>query len=116
MTTKLKKGDIIKCDPLKIETKKDRKIKPVNRRVPIPIPIHLHKAANKELQDYLEAGIVEKCHHSTPWLSPGLFIAKKPDPKTGEVRCRLVADFSPVNRILLLRTTLMRVVRLISSR
>ena len=43
---------------------------------------------------------MEKCHHFTPGLSRGMFIRKKKDEETQEVKVRLVADFSPVNRIL----------------
>ena len=89
--------DVIKCAPVKIEKKKDRNIKPVNCRTPIPIQLHLRKAANQELKDFVKAGIVEKCHHWTPWLCCGMFIPKKPDKETEEIKVRLVADFSPKN-------------------
>ena len=96
----MEKGDTIKCDPVKIETKTDRNIKPVNCRTPIPVQLHFRKAADQEIKDFLKAGIIEKCHHFTPWLSRGMFIGKKRDEETQQVKVRLVADFSPVNRIL----------------
>ena len=99
-TEKLKKGDTIKCKPVKIEKKKDKNIKPVNCRTPIPIPIHLRKPANVELKGYLEAGIIERRNHWTPWLCRGMFIPKKQDEETGEIKVRLVAEFSPVNETL----------------
>ena len=62
-TKKLKKGYVIDCNPVKIETKKNHNIKPVNCRTPIPIPLHFPKPANQELKYYLQAGIIEGCHH-----------------------------------------------------
>ena len=85
---------------MKIETKSDEKIKPVNCCVPVPIPLHLRKAADKELKALLDAGVLEKYHHWTPWLSKGLFVVKKPDSERGEVICRLVADFFQVHQVL----------------
>ena len=85
---------------MKIETKKDQNIKPINCRTPILVQLHFRKAADQEIKDFLKAGIIEKCHHFTPWLSRGMFIRKKRDEETQQVKVRLVADFSPVNRIL----------------
>ena len=67
---------------------------------PIPIPLYLCKAANAELKRYIQAGIIEKCHHWTPWLCRFMFVPKKPDEEKGEVKVRLVVDFSKVNCIL----------------
>ena len=75
--THLKKEDVIKCPPVVIETIKDSKITPTNCHVPTPVPIHLRKAANEELHNLISAGVLEKCNHHTPWLSRGMFIAKK---------------------------------------
>ena len=96
----MKKCDIMKCASVKIERKNDQNIKPVNCRTPIPVQLHLRKAADQELKDFIKAGIIEKCHHFTPWLSHGMFISKKKDKESDEVKVRLVADFSPVNRVL----------------
>ena len=96
----MNKGDTIKCDTVKIEIKTNQNINPVNYRTPIPVQLHIRKVADPELKVFIKAGIVEKCHHFTPWLSRGMFISKKRDKETEEVKVRLVADFSPVNRIL----------------
>ena len=37
---KLEKGDTIICNPVKIEIKTDRNIKPLNCRTPIPVQLH----------------------------------------------------------------------------
>ena len=76
-TKKLRIGDAIKCSSVKIETKNDRNIKHLDCRTPIPVQLHLRKAANQELTDFVKAGIIEKCHHFTPWLSCWMFISKK---------------------------------------
>ena len=80
--------------------RKDSNIKPVNCRTPIPVLAHHRKSADREIKDFLRAGIIKKCHHHTPWLSRGMFIGKKKEEGSQEVKVRLVADFSPVNRIL----------------
>ena len=108
-TKKLRKGDVIKCAPVKIETKNDRNIKPVNCCTPIPVQLHLRKAANQELKDFVKAGIVKKYQHWTPWLCRGMFIPKKPDKETEEIKVRLVANFSNFK----LQITQLRVVQLI---
>merc|ERR1711954_327478 len=51
-------------------------------------------------RDFLRAGIIKRCHHHTPWLSRGLFIGKKKEKDSQEVKVRLVADFKDVNRVL----------------
>ena len=48
----------MKCNEVKIETKKDRKIKPTNCRTPIPVQLHFRKAAHQEIKDSLKAGII----------------------------------------------------------
>merc|ERR1711954_614203 len=51
-------------------------------------------------RDFLRAGIIKRCHHHTPWLSRGLFIGKKKEKDSQEVKVRLVTDFQDVNRVL----------------
>ena len=63
---RLERGDTIRCDPVKIETKKDSNIKPINCRTPIPVQLHYRKAADREIKDFLKAGIIKTCHHHTP--------------------------------------------------
>ena len=62
--------------------------------------MHYRRAADRDIEDFLKAGIIKKCHHHTPWPSRGMFIGKKKDKETQEVKVRLVAHFPPVNRIL----------------
>ena len=97
---KLEKGDKVKCPPVRIEKFKGLKVKPINCRTPVPVPAHYRKAADRLLWQFLRAGIIEKCHHHTPWLSRGLFIGKKQDEESKELKVHLVADFKDVNRIL----------------
>ena len=97
---KLERGDKIKCQLVRIETTKDSRIKPVNCRTPVPVLAHYRKSADKQIRDFLRAGIIKRCNHHTPWLSRGLFIGKKKEKDSQEVKVRLLADFSPVNRVL----------------
>merc|ERR1711954_529444 len=71
---KLEKGDKVRCPPVRIETIKKKKVKPINCRVSAPVPAHYRKASDKLIRDFLKAGIIERCHHHTPWLSRGLFV------------------------------------------
>ena len=96
---KLERGDKVKCPPVRIETIKNSKIKPINCRTPAPVPAHYRKSADKQIRDFLRAGIIERCHHHTPWLSRGLFIGKKQE-EGKELKVRLVADFKDVNMVL----------------
>ena len=62
------------------------------------VPAYLEKAAQKELQRMLDAGMLEQIHSYTPHVSRGFFV-EKGSTKPGEpVKCRLVADFRGVNR------------------
>ena len=42
------KGDTIRCNPVKIETKTDRNIKPINCRTPIPVQLHSEKQQTRK--------------------------------------------------------------------
>merc|ERR1712081_150239 len=96
---KLEKGDKVRCPPVRIETIKNTKVKPINCRVPAPVPAHYRKASDKLIRDFLKAGIIERCHHHTPWLSRSLFVSKKQE-EGKELKVRLVADFKDVNMVL----------------
>ena len=90
---RLERGNTIRCNPDRIETRKDSNIKPINCRTPIPVLAHYRKSADREIKDFLRAGIIKKCHHHTPWLSRGMFIGKRKDKESQEVKVILVADF-----------------------
>merc|ERR1711954_16097 len=96
---KLEKGDKVRCPPVRIETIKNAKVNPINCRVPAPVPAHYRKASDKLIRDFLKAGIIERCHHHTPWLSRGLLVSKKEE-EGKELKVRLVADFKDVNMVL----------------
>ena len=74
---KLERSDKVKCPLVRIETIKGSGVKPINCRTPVPVPAHYRKSADKQIRDFLRAGIIERCHHHTLWLSRGLFIRKK---------------------------------------
>ena len=55
----MRRQDVIDVDDVTIETRKDDKIKPVYCRTPVPVPIHLRKAAEKKLKALLDAGVLD---------------------------------------------------------
>ena len=78
----------------------EAKVKPSNCMTPAEIPLHLRKAANKELQARIKAGFLEECHHSTSWCARSFFVEKNSSDPEPEVKVILVSDFRQVNRIL----------------
>merc|ERR1712081_39648 len=63
---KLEKGDKVNGPPVRIETIKGSGVKPIKCRTPVPVPAHYGKSADKQIRDFLRAGIIERCHHHTP--------------------------------------------------
>ena len=56
---KLERGDKIKCQPVRIETTKDSGVKPINCRTLVPLLAHYRKSADKQIRDFLRAGIIK---------------------------------------------------------
>ena len=75
----------------------DNDVKPLHFTTPAPIPVHLHRAADRELARCLAAGTLEERQHYTPWVSRGLFVAKPQKPGQ-PLKARLVSDFRIVNK------------------
>ena len=75
----------------------DNYVKPLHFTTPKPITAHLRKAADKELARCLAAGSLEECHHHTPWVSRGMFVAK-PRKNGQPLKAHLVSDFRMVNK------------------
>ena len=99
---KLGPQDVIKTErDLQIHVDHRLSVRPVNYTTAADVPIHLQKAAKKELQKILDADILEPCSHPTEWCLRGFFV-KKPHVREGEeMRVRLVSDFCQLNKILL---------------
>ena len=74
------------------------KVKPVNYMTSTETPVHLEKAASKELNKILKADFLEPCHHPTDWCLCGFYVKKQYIKEGKEVRVRLVSDFRPLNR------------------
>ena len=90
--------DRVHMPPVKLETTSvSSSIRPLNCMTPIETPLHLRKAANRELQKILKAGMIERCHHPTEWCSRGFFVPK-PGSIPEDLKARMESDF---NRILL---------------
>ena len=98
---KLEPQDVIKSErDLQIHVDHRQSVRPVNITVPAEVPIHLQKAAKKELEKILAADILKPCSHPTDWCLRGFFV-KKPHVREGdEMKVRLVSDFRPLNKIL----------------
>ena len=77
--TKLGKKDRINAPSvvIKIDKEKMEREKPRQATVPIPIPAHMRRAADRELEDMLSAGFLEPCHNETTFASRGFFREKK---------------------------------------
>merc|ERR1711954_175330 len=59
---RLERGDTIRCNPVKIETKTDSNIKPINCRTPIPIQLHYRKAADREISQNFHFLLISSFH------------------------------------------------------
>ena len=68
--------DVINQTDIKIYQDRSVNIAPTNAKTPTEIPIHLRDAADRELKNALEAGILEKCIWPTQWCSRGFFVEK----------------------------------------
>ena len=90
--------DVIKCEKeLEIFVEESDKVKPINIITPTETPIHLQKAAKRELDKILKVDILDPCPHPTDWCFCGFYV-KKPHIREGEeMRVRLVSDFPPLN-------------------
>ena len=58
---------------IRVETN-DREVIPTHFRTPLPTPIHLQLAADKELSRCLDSGTLEPTPHSYKWVSRGKFL------------------------------------------
>ena len=75
----------------------DSDVTPTHISTPAYVPVHLRKAADKELARCLKAGTLEPCNHYTEWVSCGMFVPKHT--KEGEeIKARLVSDLKGLNK------------------
>ena len=68
--------DVINQTDIKIYMDRSVNITPTNSKTPTEIPIHLRDAADRELKNAIEAGILEECSWPTQWCSRGFFVEK----------------------------------------
>ena len=94
------KEDLGPEDVMKGELKaelNDSEVTPTHISTPAYVPVHLRKAADKELARCLNAGVLEPCNHYTDWVSRGMFVPKHT--KEGEeIKVRLVSDLKDLNK------------------
>ena len=57
-------------------------LEPENVKTPIPVPLHLRKAADAELRRAIKGGWLKPVHHATTWCATGMFVPP-PLPKVG---------------------------------
>ena len=88
----------MKIPDIKIDVEENTNIKPSNAKTPAFVPLHLRTAANEELKNLIKSWVLEECHSQTEWCSRGIFVPKNSD--DGNLKCRLVADFKNINKIL----------------
>ena len=99
--SKLDAGDRIRTDTIviKIDEEKLKANPPKTATVPMPIPAHLRKAADNELEDMLDAKFVEPVKGETDSSSRGFFREKQTS-KDETRKVRLVSDFKEINRVI----------------
>ena len=72
-------------------------VTPTHISTPAYVPVHLRKAADKELARRLNAGTLESCNHYTEWVSCGMFVPRHT--KEGEeIKVRLVSDLKGLKK------------------
>ena len=83
----------MKGEPVHLELTEDDSIKPCHVKTARQVNIHQREAANKLMDELLEAGVVVRVEEWTDWISPAFFVEK---PGTSKVR--LVTDYRQLNR------------------
>ena len=94
----LGKEDRIDCEPIVVDLVPNHEdIQVFHHKLGMEVPAYMEKAAQKELQRMLNAGMLEPIQGYTNTVSRGFFV-EKGSSKPGEpVKARLVADFRGIN-------------------
>ena len=67
-------------------------------KLSVDVPVYMQKAAQKELQRMLTAGMLEPINGYTEHVSRGFFVEKGSSKPGYPVKARIVADFRGVNK------------------
>ena len=95
----LGKEDRIDMDPVVIDlVPNHEEIQVFHPKLSVDVPAYMQKAAQKELQRMLTAGMLEPINGYTEHVSRGFFVEKGSIKPGDPVRARLVADFRGVNK------------------
>ena len=95
---KLGPGDRINHPPIHLNIDHTRGIKPIKQSKAYQVPLHLYKPAQKELNEMVEAGIIEPAEPEATGWSSMAFPRKKPG--SDPVKVRWVTDFRDLNKAL----------------
>ena len=89
----LKSGEKMWCPPMDVRLKEN--YQPYVCTKPRPSPIHWQEHINKEIQNLLREGIIERAHgRKTTFCSPAHWVPKNKE----ESRFRLVTDLRKLNQ------------------
>ena len=80
----------MKAPPMKIHLKDNAK--PFRISTARQVPLRFKEESDKEVQSYIEKGVIVKVTEPTNWCAPGFFV-----PKPDGVRVRMVTDFTALN-------------------
>ena len=96
--SELDPDDIINNEePIRLDINTESNIEPENVKTPIPIPLHLRKAADEELRRALKGGWLEPVHHATTWCDKRYVCEETYQTwrrNQGEVGCRFSSNKS----------------------
>ena len=81
----------MKAPPMKIHLKDNAK--PFRISTARQVPLRFKEESDKEVQSYIDKGVIVKVTEPTTWCAPGFFVPK-PD---GKSRVRMVTDFTGLN-------------------
>ncbi len=97
LSDKLKPGKVMEGLPMKIKLKENVYIRPYKVVTAKQIPLHWQDAANKEIQDLLDKGVIVKVNKPTRFISSAHFVQKGKDNSKDKLRLRLVTNYMPIN-------------------
>ena len=80
----------MKSPPMKIHLKSNAK--PFRISTARQVPLRFKEESDKEVQSYIDKGVIVKVTEPTTWCAPGFFV-----PKSDGKRVRMVTDFTGLN-------------------
>lgn len=89
--------------PMVINLRDDPSHLPKKAYKHIPMPLHFKIPGNQELDRLIREGIIRQIQHSAsgPFCARAFFVIKPGSQEEGEMKLRLVTDFSEVNKLVI---------------